>query len=191
MCIKGVFMSYILCRDFMDIAPEQWPTEGATFDIENVLTDYHGNEATAKDAVLREGVEEYFTDLALNDVRVALVTHNRSDVFVASVQGQVEEAVKASVPTFAKADGKPNREKTKPGVFVEAAEALDLSPLSLSHVDDQWKSHRGARSAGYPFSVWTKPPIRERQHRGVQAFRVLEYGFLRPAIRVQQSLFWD
>lgn len=179
-------MSYILYKEFMEIPPQFWPTPGATFDIENVLTDFHGNMATAEDAVLRDGIEDYFTELALRNVGVALITHNRSDTFVASVQGQVEEAVKAHVPTFAKADGQPDREKTQPGVFLEAARALDLAPKDLSHVDDQWKSHRGARQAGYRHNIWTKPSIREHQHLGVRIGRIAEYGLIRPAISLKQ-----
>jgi len=177
-------MAYILCKDFTDIDPEIWPTQGASFDVENVLTGYVGNEATASDAIIRKGALDYLQALASDEIRIGLVTHNTSPSFVDAVQGQVEDLVGTRVPTLSKVEEstRKHRDKWQPQVFFDIARLLKLAPVEMTHVDDQWKSHHGAREAGYSFNIWPEP-WGESQHSGVKIFRFLvERPFIRAAI---------
>jgi beta-phosphoglucomutase-like phosphatase (HAD superfamily) len=176
--------AYILCRDITAVTPERLPAEvmGVSWDFENLLADFHGNEATAEDATLRPEVLRLMSDYALAGIRQGGITHNRSLEFVQAVQGQVQEAIQHPFPAFSKADDVSTRDKGQPGVFLDMADELDLAPEKMAHADDQWKSHRGARAAGYAYCILPKP-WGEHQHPGVRLSRLVETPIIRPYIR--------
>lgn len=165
-------MNTLLYRDFSNIVPTD--LEGRDIrllgvDIENVLTDY-GNPEVFPEA--RETFEELQT--SARGLDLILITNNQNRAFIRDVQMQLGEPV-----VLSPLDG--YSKKPAPDMFEAALRIAGVRADQAAHVDDQFKSSFGARTAGFGTFFWTRPKG-EHQHRGVRAFRPVEFGLIRPAI---------
>lgn len=165
----------VLADSLQDIHPNDISTrsiEMLGIDVENVLTDFGDPEVLP-------GIAEHLFGLeaACRGLKMVLITNNSDRGFLKDVISQLPSEISYINPTQTGLKKKPSS-----SMFNYAAAIFDVNPEQAAHIDDQSKAWLGANRAGYGTFFWTKP-VGSRQHTAVKAFRPVEFGAIRPAIR--------
>lgn len=174
----------LLRNDFTDLHPNTLLARDIHLlgvDIENLITDYGDPE-------VRPEVASHIQELRLgvSGLQVALVTNNRNTTDENFSPGFVDEVASqlGDIDSYYPDNGL--KGKTSPDLFIAASYDYNVDPSRAAHADDQFKSYRGLRKAGYGLFIWTNP-YGEHQHRGVKIMRGPE-KVLRTAIATTHSL---
>ena len=145
-------------------------------DVENVLTDYGNPEVLP-------GMANHLEEIALanSGLRIVLITNKMNKQFLSDVASQLP-----SNPEYVNPTSEPGlKKKPSPAMFnfVLQRQFPEVDPAAAAHIDDQFKAWFGAYRAGYGTFFWTKP-TGEHQHKIVKAFRPVEFGIIRPLIKL-------
>lgn len=173
----------VLAKGFIDIHPKtDVEARGIGLlgvDVENVLTDYKNPEVLP-------GVVEHMEELlATSGLRVVLITNQKDREFLDRVVAQLPGKLDYVNPN----EELGLRKKPSPDMFELAVREFsgEADAKQAAHVDDQVKAWLGATRAGYGTFFWTKP-VGEHQHRGVKAFRPVEFGLIRPVVSLKTKV---
>lgn len=173
----------VLTNRFLDIHPmadiEARGIGLLGVDVENVLTDYKNPEVLP-------GVAEHMEELlATSGLRVVLITNQKDSEFLDNVVAQLPGKLNYVNPN----EELGLKKKPSPDMFEFAVREFssEADVKQAAHVDDQFKAWLGATRAGYGTFFWTKP-VGEHQHRGVKAFRPVEFGLIRPVISLTNKV---
>lgn len=147
-------------------------------DIENVLVDYGKPE-------ILPGVAAHVEELQVaNDgLKMALITNKRNIGFIDEVASQLP----GKPPYINPSKELGLKKKPSPDMFRFVLKEMfpNVNPENAAHVDDQSKAYLGVSRAGFGAFIWTKP-VGEHQHRGVKAFRPIEFGVVRPFLGMKK-----